>query len=135
MPVARASGVRTIRPSICVIAVGSWKVRMDTRISARGQSQPVDTASLTMRMRTISRPATSSGAIFLISMEPTLMSARSAMTWAMFFEEKSFSPVRAERTTERMNSFSARSEPASSRLGSWKTSNGTTASFSPASSQ
>ena len=48
----RASGLRTIRPSSCVMWVWSFAGRNDTSTSARGQSQPVEIASFATSTRT-----------------------------------------------------------------------------------
>ena len=48
----RASGVRTMRPSSCVICVLSAAGRKETMTSARGQSHPVLMASFAIKIRT-----------------------------------------------------------------------------------
>ena len=58
-----ASGVRTIRPSNCVICVLSLAARKETITSARGQSQPVLMASLAISTRTQVDSCTRCGSI------------------------------------------------------------------------
>ena len=57
----RASGVRTIRPRSWVMWVSSAAGRNDTSTSARGQSQPVEIASLANNTRMCVRSCTVSG--------------------------------------------------------------------------
>ena len=120
----RASGLRTMRPSSCVMWVWSLAGRNDTITSARGQSQPVEIASLATSTRTCSASWTRWGSIQSTSHAPNVCVEWSPKTWRTASESRS-------GNSAKISSSARPSWSGSGVFGAWSTSSGCTISGEP----